>query len=220
MIKVANVALVIMVMMVVGTLGQCETPNQFIPKGKTECQYVDCRNNLQCQDYAEVCSKGTEIKCLQNKYGWGHVCTCRGQWVGDRYGNGSCNFHLNGNSKCSTGQICSDKGTCIKDPKCATRVSDKCGPNRRCCSGMFCHKSKNQRYSCQEVAQVDEDCSSGIGCSGTSACIKGKCSKEMFGLCKSGDVCPPLTECKETSVGRAVYYNCACIRENTDGTCA
>ncbi|SAM02410.1 hypothetical protein [Absidia glauca] len=147
------------------------------------------------------------------------ICSCRGQWVGDKYGNGSCNFRLNGNSKCGKGQVCSDNGECINDPGCAIRVSDQCGPNRRCCSGMFCHKTKNQRYSCQKVAQVDEDCKSGIPCNGTSKCINGKCSKEISDACKPGDVCPPKTKCQETSVGNAVYKNCACILEGSDGNC-
>ncbi|SAM02403.1 hypothetical protein [Absidia glauca] len=222
MIKVANailVMMVMMVMMVVGILGQCETPQQFIPKGQTKCQYVECRNDDHCQDYAQSCSKNTEMFCLYNGNAGYKICSCRGQWTGDRYGNGSCNFHLNGNSKCNNGQVCADSGRCIADPKCAMRVGDTCGPNRGCCSELFCHKSKDQHYSCQNVAQVDEDCKSGIPCVGSSHCINGKCSKEKSGACTAGDVCPPLTECKETSVGAHVYYNCACISTGSMGNC-
>jgi hypothetical protein len=84
---------------------------------------------------------------------------------------------------------------------------------------LFCHKSKDQRYSCQKVAQVNEEWKSGIRCIGTSNCINGKCSKEKFGACKPGDVCPVGTECKETSVGTDVYHNCACINTGTSGNC-
>jgi hypothetical protein len=157
MIKVANVILVMMVMMVVEILGQCETPQQFIPNGQTKCQYVDCRNDDHCKDYIKSCSKSTEMFCLYNSKLFRKMCTCRGQWSGDRYGNGSCNYKLNGNDKCGKGLVCSDNGTCVTDPKCAMRVSDTCGPDRPCCADLFCHKSKDQRYSCQKVAQVNEE---------------------------------------------------------------
>jgi hypothetical protein len=116
MVKVANAILVMMVMMVVGILGQCKKPQQFIPDGKKQCQFVNCRNNNQCQGYAKFCNKNTEIKCLYYAEAGRQACVCRGQWVGDRYGNGGCNFHLNGNTKCGEGQVCSENNV-YQQPK-------------------------------------------------------------------------------------------------------
>jgi hypothetical protein len=107
MIKVANAILVIMMMMVVGILGQCETPQQFIPNGQTKCQYVDCRNDDHCKDYIKSCSKSTEMFCLYDSKLFRKLCACRGQWSGDRYGNGSCNYKLNVNDKCDKDLVCS-----------------------------------------------------------------------------------------------------------------
>jgi hypothetical protein len=193
---------------------ECNYQSEFPTADGSKCVQVACRNDAFCQtNYAKYCPKDVEMKCLRlniSKTG-SAICSCRGQWSGDRYGNsGSCNRNLNGNSKCKgKGQVCSPSGKCIADPHCSF-LGESCD-TQGCCEG-YCSGASGTGKTCRSTIPPGQPCTNNKApCERGSVCSKGMCTLPVNGACKGSSIpCPPNSQCIETGYMGHVYEICAC----------